>query len=394
MKKKLNLIAICVLLTNLCLAQNFNPEISTYVESLEKQNTSAKDYVIDLFKKYDIVVLCERHHPETTQYDLIYDIVSSDYFQKNVGNVFTEVGSVSNRQNTLEFIKTKFVSDSIREKKQAEVYRNGFFPPLWCNSNFYEFMGRLNILNSNLKADRQINLLTSGSLNPTDEERTDLIGMKKYVMANYPKRDSLMASYIISTFDSIKTTSKRKKALVIMNYRHAFSKNLVTGEANVGTFLFEKYKGKVANVYINSLASTNQMDEKDKDKPKVFQGDIKVPIQNGKWDASFIVAKKDNIGFDFKDTPFGKDSLDIWSATKTKLKYEDMFTGFIFYLPLEKHILSNGVKNFLVGENFEKMIKEWNLFNKALGKNEEKKYSVEFKEAMMKETSTIKRPPS
>lgn len=392
MKTKLNLITIFILLTNLCFCQSYNPGISKYVEFLKNQNTTAKDYVLELFEKYDIVILCERDHRETTQYDLIYDIVSSDYFQKNVGNIFTEIGSYSNRQNTLNFIKTKFSNDSIRQMKQVEVYRNGRFPPFWNNTNFYEFIGRLNLLNTRLSEKKQINLLLSDILNPSNDERQDLAGMKKYIIENYFKRDSLMASYIITTFDSIKLTSTRKKALVVMNYRHAFSKNLIPNpnEVNVGTFLFDKYPGKVANVYINSLASSNKLNERDKDKPEMFQNNVQVPIQGGKWDASFKAANKENVGFDFKNSPFGKDHFDIWTATQTNYNYEDIFTGFVFYLPLEKHILSTGVKNFLQGVDMEKIINELNLFNKAVGyKNEEIKYSPEIKDALVEQTSTI-----
>lgn len=387
MKKKVYLSIVLFFLMNYSFSQS--PEISKYTTFLEKQEVSARDYVLKLFEKYDIVILCERFHPETTQYDLIYDIVSSPYFQSNVGYIFTEIGSYSNRQNTLDFTKTKFTDDSIKQVRQAEVYRNGYFPPLWYNTNFYDFTGRLNSLNSNLKEEQQVNLLTSGSLNPTAEQTKDLMGMKKYVMDNYVKRDSLMADYIIQSFDSLSINSKRKKALVIMNYRHAFSKAF-TQDGNVGAYLFEKYPGRVANVYLNGLASSNQRDGRDKDKAKMFRGTLYIPIQEGKWDASFKIADKDNIGFDFKDSPFGKDHFDIWSATENDYNYEDIFTGLVFYLPLEKHRLSKGVRNFLLGVDFEKLVNEWNLFNKALNHNEEKTYSPEFEKAMMEETSTLK----
>ena len=80
------------LISMLAFCQKTNPELTKYVDFLEKQNVSAKDYVLGLFKKYDVVVLCERHHGEMTQYYLIYDIVSSPYFEKNVGNIFCGKG--------------------------------------------------------------------------------------------------------------------------------------------------------------------------------------------------------------------------------------------------------------------------------------------------------------
>ena len=377
------------LISILTFCQKANPELTKYVDFLEKQNVSAKDYVLGLFKKYDIVILCERQHTETTQYDLIYDIVSSTYFEKNVGNIFTEVGSYSNRQNTLNFIRTKFSNDSLKQIKQAEVYRNGFFPNVWYNTNFYDFTGKLNTLNSTLKNRKQINLFTSGSLNPSVEERKSEQGMKEYLIKNYPKRDSLMASYIIKTFDSLSQYSSRKKALVIMNYRHAFSKSY-TKDRNVGDYLFEKYKGKTANVYINYLASLNKFDERDKDKAKMFQGMEQVPIQNGKWDASFKLAGKENLGFNFKNSPFGKDNFDIWTATKNEDKYEDVFTGFVYYLPIEKHINSSGVKNFFINSDFKKIIDDWNLFDKVTKKSEPRVLSKELEELYKKEIETVK----
>ncbi|HEY5591274.1 MAG TPA: hypothetical protein VIK55_09675 [Paludibacter sp.] len=387
MRRIFTSILLLTIMSNLTFSQTKNADISGYVTFVEDQQTSAKDYILNLFKKYDIVVLCERNHPETTQYELFYDIASSPFFIRNVGNIFTEVGSISNSQNTLNFIKTKFKNDSIKQLKQAEVYENGFFPPLWNNTNFYEFTGKLNTLNGRLGKRKQINLFTSGTRNPTTEQRKNIENMKQYIMENYPKRDSLMASYIITTFDSIRKNSSRKKALVIMNYRHAFSKSLLNdGTINVGEYLKRHYEGKFANVYINSLASTLNIPIEEKKKPQIFQCGDQIPIQYGKWDAAFLLGHKENSGFNFQYSPFGKDSLDIWPFS-TNCNYEDIFTGFVYYLPIEKHRLSNGVKNFYRGVDVDQIIRDWNLFNKALGKNEENKCTPEFKADLEQEMS-------
>ena len=226
-------------------------------------------------------------------------------------------------------------------------------------------------------------------MNPSIDERNDEKGMIKYVLANYVKRDSLMASYVIKTLDSLNKYSSKKKALVIMNYRHAFSKSY-TKDRNVGDYLFKKYKGKTANVYINYLASLNKVDERDKEKGKMFQGPEQVPIQNGKWDASFKLAKKENVGFDFKNSPFGKDNFDIWQATKTDDKYEDVFTGFVYYLPLDKQVNSSGVKNFFINADFQQFINDWNLFDKITRKSEPRIYSKELENGYKKDFETIR----
>ena len=48
---------------------------------VETQEQTPVEYTLSLFGKYDIVVLCERAHPETTQYNMIFELVSDKRFQ-------------------------------------------------------------------------------------------------------------------------------------------------------------------------------------------------------------------------------------------------------------------------------------------------------------------------
>ena len=359
------------LISILTFCQKANPELTKYVDFLEKQNVSAKDYVLDLFKKYDIVVLCERHHGEMTQYDLIYDIVSSPYFEKYVGNIFTEVGAVDQRKNIQNFINSKFKNQKEKTEKQLDIYRNISFE-LWEKTNFYDFIGKLSSLNSTLSKNKKINLFVSDKRNPNKIETQSLDEFKKYFKSN---RDEIMAQNIIKTFDSIQKKSKRKKALVIMNYRHAFSKSFYNDERNTGAILKEKYGRNFANILINNACPTNQVKDDEKDKPKVFQNMTEVLIQDGKWDASFKIAKIENVGFDFQGSPFGKDYFDFFSYTNHKENYQDIFTGFIFYLPIEKLWESYGIKDIVNGHEDE-MCKKDSLLMKSLGKEPSPKSEI------------------
>ncbi|HET9825741.1 MAG TPA: hypothetical protein VFP87_10410 [Chitinophagaceae bacterium] len=76
--------------TNYSFSQS-NAAIAPYISFLNNQTTSAKDYILNLFKNHDIVIVCERNHDEFTQYDLILDIVNDKRFIQTVGNVFTEL---------------------------------------------------------------------------------------------------------------------------------------------------------------------------------------------------------------------------------------------------------------------------------------------------------------
>ena len=150
-------------------------------------------------------------------------------------------------------------------------------------------------------------------------------------------RDSLMASQIITRFDKIVSSDqKRKKALVIMNFRHSFNKEFYfpggRSLKNVAWFLFDKYKNRVANVFLNTITITNN------EKMGL--------IQDGKWDAAFQAAGNKSLGFDFAASPFGNDSFDVWPF-KSDYTYRDIFTGFIFFQPVENHRLVEGIPGFI-----------------------------------------------
>lgn len=376
MKRNSLILLLLIFLNTFCFSQNYSPEITKYVTFLKTQDKTAKEYVLDLFEKYDIVVLCERNHGEMTQYDLIYDIISSPYFEKNVGNIFTEVGAVDNRNNVAKFINTKFKNEEEKTKEQLNVYRNMTFG-IWEKTNFYDFIGRLNTLNTNLPNNKRINLFVSNNRNPNPDEITSIENFQKYFKLNWAYgRDSIIAQNIISTFDSIQSLSKRKKALVIMNYRHAFSKSLSSdGNINVGDYLKRKYQSKFANVLINGTALLPEVDKNSLNKPKIFQDMSETLIQDGKWDASFHVSNKENLGFNFENTPFGLDKFDKWPY-ENHYTYQDIFTGYIYYLPIEKHWDSYGIKNITNGHE-EEIYKKDSLLMKSLGREPGSKENIE-----------------
>jgi hypothetical protein len=152
------------------------------------------------------------------------------------------------------------------------------------------------------------------------------------------RRDKFIADSIISKFNTIRQAGSRKRAIVIMNSRHAFPhvKDIETNRMNenVGGFLMAAYPGKVANVMINSVRLLPGSTDRDT---------FFTAIQEGKWDAAFAVRGNPDLGFDFHDSPFGEDGFDYFPYIRTELRYQDAFTGFVFFKPLQAHRLSMGL---------------------------------------------------
>lgn len=141
-------------------------------------------------------------------------------------------------------------------------------------------------------------------------------------------RDKIMANNIISTIKS----DSLKKSLTIMNYRHAYLTHRSDFEPNCGALMAETFPGKVANVLINSPSS------------RYPAGFFSVPVQHGRWDVAFAQMPDSAFAFSLKDSPFGRDNFDhfFWLNSLRDKKYEEMFTGVIYYLPLDRHLISFG----------------------------------------------------
>ena len=319
----------------------YDNEIDRYVDFLEKNNKSAKDYILDLFERNDIVILCERDHRENTQYDLISELISDPRFVKNIGNIFTEVGMTNLNPELNHFIHLENLPESLVHKKLIKFQRNSSYYPLWNKFNFYYLNQQLYNINQSLSDDEKINIYPSNNALKLDS--LDFNYYKSVWNSIIYNRDSLIAQHIMENFEKIKNSnSPRKKALVIMNYRHAFNTNFKMDNGNVvknvGGFLFEKYPTKIANVLINQFAFVNAESE----------ADITIKsTQNGKWDASFEITKNENYGLNFQNSPFGNDYFDLWPFHKHNYKYQDMFTGFVYYKKPKDFKLITGVNGLI-----------------------------------------------
>jgi hypothetical protein len=326
--------------TNQSKAQ-YDAAIAPYVTYLKNQNNSAKDYVLGLFKTHDLVIICERLHGEFTQYDLLADIISDKRFIENVGNIFTEIGLSSLNPALNSFMHTKNLPPDTINKRILFFQRNCSFWPTWTNANYSFFLNKIYSINNSIPEEDAINVYPSDlPFNWNGADTTTILKLK----AMLPGRDSIMATQIIAQFDKIKSTGqKRKKALIVMNTRHAYNKEFIYPGGyrlkNAAYFLFEKFKDRVANVFLNTISS-------DKDEFEL--------LQDGKWDAAFKVCGKNSLGFDFFGSPFGKDSFDI-VPTKTDFIYQDIFTGFVFFQPVESHRLIENIPGF-VDSDFKKNI--------------------------------------
>jgi hypothetical protein len=327
----------------------FNNGKSTrpYVTFLKRAHATPIDYVMALFDRYDVVVLCERAHPEFTQWEYIYDLVRDRRFLDRVGHVFTEYG-LRNTQPVLdEFLNAPDLSEADIAARAIQVMRGISIWPYWNNTNFYEYLKKLYRLNQTLPREKRIqHYFTDVALD------WDSIHSKRDFRSFLLDRDRKMSDVITGRMVEIAVSEPRKKCLVVMNYRHAFGPiKSRTGSLmdNTGRFLFEAIPGRVANVLLVNLVPI----------VPTYAVTIMAPVQGGAWDAAFEEAGNRPVGFDLAGTPFGEDGFDLYPFDPTmaaRYRYQDVFTGYVIDRPLDGQFVERGIPGLY--EGVEKIVLE------------------------------------
>lgn len=296
-------------------------EVKRYSDFLDKQTQKPTDYIFELFKKYDIVVISERMHPEYSQYEMIYEIIKDQRFSREIGNLFTECGSISCQDSIDHYLISQFPDEDSLNRATAILQENSTaIWPYWNNTNLFDLFKTVYTRNKQLNENERINWYFTDL--PVNWNRSS----RQTYIANYTnlKRDSLMAAQVVTRYRQTLVNQSRKKALVIMNSYHGYGlsaegKNCFYSTAG---YIMKELPGKVANVLINSISM------------KYFM--VFYPVLDGKWDAAFKYNGNTPKAFNFEGSPFGDDIFDSRAELIKGLRYKDVFTGFIFYTPLNK----------------------------------------------------------
>jgi len=323
-----------------------------YVAFLQQDNTPPIDYLEGLFQEKDLVMICERDHREITQYDLLYDIVSQDWFSDQVRNIIFELPSVSIQNELDDLLFAEDLSDAQIESKTKQIYQNLFYDLLWEKTNLYTFIGRIARLNRERRSDKKIRIIGANVKFSWNKIKNKAEYKEFQKTLNY--RDRNMAKNISDWYKS----SANNKALIIMNYRHAYTnvywkKKMKTD--NVGRYLKEEFPNELTNVFLNSYAN-RRYSSKGKFHAKK------------KWDLAFQENENKAVAFRLENSPFGNDSFDDYPYIATNLKWYDVFDHFIFYNPLSEHINSNGMDNIIDAEFRIELERRYRIIGKELTK--------------------------
>jgi hypothetical protein len=277
------------------------PEKTWYVKNIEQYKQEPFNYIMQLFDKYDIVILCERLHPEYTQWEFFSDIILNDTFATKVQNVFTEMGEAYNQELLDSYMNARFITEEDLQRATAQIVReSGCIWPVWDNTNFYDYILRLHRYNETKDSLKQINhYFTDIHLNWSTIENQ---AQRDSIIAN-TNRDSIMAYHFIDQYEKL----TNEKSLLITNTRHAWNYG-----KNEASYIFKKYPNKTAVVLINGATQ------------------FLYPAMKGALDAAALEIQDSIWAIDFSECPLGNIPFDLIPVKRKECTYKDLFVGMIY----------------------------------------------------------------
>lgn len=350
------LLFIAVILPQILWAQKdfISPEIKPMVDYIKQCNTSPVDYVLGLFDKYDVVVLGERDHMDTTQYELVRQITSDPRFIEKVGHVFTEIGCYNMAGQLTGVVEGTYAHDSLFDKALAQVLFDFDYMPVWEKTNYTQLCRNIYRINKTLPANRKI------SLTPTDIsyswEQTQGMTGKEFAtfFKVWEEKDLIMGHNAINELYRIfNGNESRKKVLMIYNAPHScrYYKNADYGKFFAYQIIADRFPGRVANVAINWAVVDNE------------EGYTSLS-NHGKIDAAFTVCGNKSIGFDLNGSPLGEYNYNCSSPQpQNPIPFQNVYHGFIFYKPVTEWVDCVGVPNLDKIDCKEELARRCGLWN-------------------------------
>lgn len=330
--KRYGLWLVCLILSAMAEAQ----DTDEYARYMQTKGMDPKEYIFETFKKADIVILGERDHRDTTQYEFILDLLADPRFIDEVGYVYTEQGGANLYQRANRLIKGDYLSHEDFYTDYIKLARSYNF--VWACYNNYQFVKGLYEINRRLPEEKKI------TWGPTDVAWDWEKGVydnghgidsviNEYAVSHLEKgmnRDHVMALNFKDMYRNQQARNGKRKALIITNQPHAVNFMKDTREGMYLKRWFGKKRVKIVLMNWYDIYA-------DEGRGNLYAG--------GAWDAAFERTGCKPVAVDFRHSPFGR-VIDSFYG-----RWSDVADGMIFYTPFYKFKAVYGIPG-LIGDDF------------------------------------------
>jgi hypothetical protein len=324
-------------------------------DCLKTHANDPKEYILNLFKTNDIVVIGERNHNDTTQYNLLLDVLGDKRFIENVGHVYTEVGCVNRTEYANKVLKATYKNDIEFENNLITLCRDLDFNPLWEKYSMYKYLKGIYAINKDLDEASKITVgLTDLAFEWEGMTRKKYAAFEAMMKAEYCTRDSIMADNFIKLYDKQIPIAGQRKALLIQSLSHAINLDLHKYNVNirtVGSYLVERYKERLKIVALNSVFFGK------------YNSNYACLVDDGRWDAAFEMTSCKPIGFDIQNTPFANTKYE--DANGAEVYYHELVDGLVYDVPFYDYKLVIGTPNIVDKDFSNELVRRVRVSNES-----------------------------
>lgn len=325
------------------ISQNKNQEL---VEYLKSHWITPEDYVVSKFQDYDIVFVGEAHHIKH-DVELIHNLIPHLY-KIGVYNLGIEFGCYEYQDKVDSLITTDNYNEDLA---RWLIFKWGSY---WCYKEYMDIYREAWELNKSLAQDapkfRVVNLDYRAKWHLVRENMNSKTWKKVFYKG---ERDEHMAYVIFKEF-----INKNKRALIYAGGHHAFThyyepdydfenKKLIRLNKNrMGNIVYHKIPNKVFNIILHYPWPTIESLKKHN-----------YPV-DGVIDRVMREFVNKKIGFDIKDSPFGKlrDNNTYYSIGYDDFTLSKFCDGYIFQKHFGDYQGCTVDPLFITIENFKEAI--------------------------------------
>lgn len=334
-----------------------SPRIDSLRQCVEEKGMPAKEYLFKCFETADIVVLGERDHRDSVQYDFILDVLADPRFAREIGYVYTEVGSQNMTPAVNRLLQGNYPTEAAFMDSLYAYYPNEIFYPLWEKYNRVKFLR--GIYRINRSSRQKITLGLSDARFSWDNIHTPEDYRTFWTSPAASYRDSTMCAHIAEMYARQTPRMGKRKALVITNQPHAVNGEITDakrpyhtqGRWMKRTFGEERVKIVMLNWFDYTLFD--------------FQNFSNCPLtDDGNWDAAFELLDCQPFGIDLPGTPYGETPfLGEWTERK---RWQDVADGLIYDAPVYDHMAAWGIEGIVTDDFKPELLRRCHLYDKAL----------------------------
>jgi uncharacterized iron-regulated protein len=296
---------------------------------LDKNSNSPEGYVIDLFKRHQVVILGEFHHIKEHK-DFVLDLIPQLYHKAGVRCIGWEFSRHSDNE-TLE----KLVTSPEFDREAAIQFARGQLAHEWNSKEHWDFIERIWWFNKSLKPGQETMRFLGLDMD-SDMCRFFIISKTKSqdspefkeILAKLLKRDKTMAEQVEKEI-----VDKNQKGLVFVGRCHDFTHYEFPPEVNfgrdvMGNLLYKKFGDRIFQVWLGTgwLAPME----------KVMK-----------------LRGHEPTGFDLYASPFANIlSPPGWDAPEVPLS--KIARGYVYFGPRAKLHKNTPIKGFVTDDMFKK----------------------------------------